>query len=72
MHVDIPTCTVDQKKKKNIPIYSNKNYRNAMKLAPTIKDCCLLQFDALKNFLGVRLHGGFLLNFNFFNANQQI
>ena len=33
---------------------------------------CLLQFDALKFFLGVRLHGGSLPNFTFFNVNPQI
>ena len=43
-----------------------------MKLVPIIMDYCLLQFDPLKFFLGVRLHGGFLPNFNFFNVNPQI
>ena len=38
-----------------------------MKLVPII-DYCLLQFDALKFFLEVRLHGVF----NFFNVNPQI
>ena len=32
----------------------------------------LLQFDALKVFLGVCLHGGPQPNFNFFNINPQI
>ena len=43
-----------------------------MKLVPIIMDYCLLQFEALKLFLGVRLHGCSLPNFNFFNANPQI
>ena len=43
-----------------------------MKLVPTITDYCLLQFDALKFFLGVRLHGGSQPNFNFFNVNPRI
>ena len=37
-----------------------------------IMDSCLLQFDALKFFLGARLHGGYLPNFNFFYVNPQI
>ena len=43
-----------------------------MKLVPVIMDYCLLQFDALKFFLGVRLHEAFLPNFNFFNVNPLI
>ena len=43
-----------------------------MKLGPIIMDYCLLQLDALKFFLGVRLHGEFLPNFNFFSVNPQI
>ena len=31
----------------------------------------LLQFDALKYFLGLRLHGESLSNFNIFNVNLQ-
>ena len=46
------------KKKWNIPVYFNTNYRREMKFAPIIVDYCLLQFDALKFFLGIRLHGG--------------
>ena len=66
-------CTVGQKKGgRNTPIYFNTNYCTEMKLVPNIIDYCLLQFDALKFFVGVRLHGGFLPNFNFFNANPQI
>ena len=63
-------CTVRQKKKKKkrkTPIYFNANYRTEMELVPIIMDYCLLQFDALKFFLGVRLHGGSLPNFNFFS-----
>ena len=54
-------------KKRNTPIYFNTNYRTEIKLVPIIMDYCLLQFDALKFFLGGRLHGGSLPNFNFFN-----
>ena len=44
------------KKKRNTPIYFSTNYRTEMKLVPIIMDHCLLQFDALKFSLGVRLH----------------
>ena len=47
-----------QKTKQNTPIYFNTNYRTEMKLVSIIKDYCLLQFDALKFFLGVLLNGG--------------
>ena len=60
------------KKKRNIPIYFNTNYRREMKLVPIIMDYCLLQFDALKFLLGVRLQGGSQPNFNYFNVNPQI
>ena len=53
-------------------IYSNTNYREEIKLVPIIMDYCLRQFDALIFFLGVRLHGGYLPNFIFFNVNLQI
>ena len=48
-------CIVGKRKKKerNTPIYFNTNYRTEMKLVPVIMDYCLLQFDALKFFLGV-------------------
>ena len=59
-------------KKRNTPIYFNRNYRTEMKLAPTIMDYCLPQVDALKFFLGVRLHRASQPNFNFFNVNPQI
>ena len=61
-------CTVGQKKKKKkrkkkeIPLFIS------MKLIPIIMDYCLLEFDALNFFLGVRLHGGSLPNFNFFQC----
>ena len=56
-------------KKKNTPIYFNTNYHTEMKLVPIMVDYCLLQFHAFKFLLGVRLHGGSLPNFNFFNVN---
>ena len=43
-----------------------------MKQVPIIKDYCPRQFDALKCFLVVRLHGGSQSDFNFFNAKPQI
>ena len=55
-------------KKRNTPIYFNTNYRRKMKLVLIIMDYCLLEFDALKFFLRVRLHGGSQPNFNFFNV----
>ena len=53
-------CTMysRSKKKRNTPIYFNTNYRTEMKLVPIIMDYCLLQFNALKFFLSIRLHGG--------------
>ena len=51
--------------KKITPINSNANYRREMKLVPTNMDYCLLQFYALKFFLGVRLHGGLYLTLVF-------
>ena len=70
--VTFPWMYSRSNKKRNTPIYFNTNYRREMKLVPIIMDYCLLQFDALKFFLGVRLHGGSLPNFNFFNVNPQI
>ena len=55
-----------QKNKKKTHIYFNTNYRTEMKLVPINMDYCLLQFDALIFFLGVRLHGVTLTNFDFF------
>ena len=59
--------------KKSTLNYFNTNYRLEMKLVSIIMDYCLLQFDALNFFLGIRLHGGESLpNFNFFNVSPQI
>ena len=60
------------KKKGKTPIHFNTNYRTERKLVPIIMDYCLLQVDALKFVLGVRLHGDFLPNFNFFNVSAHI
>ena len=43
-----------------------------MKLVPVIMDYYILQFDALKFFLGVSLHGESQPSFNFFNENPHI
>ena len=59
-------------KKKKKTIYYNTNYRTEIKLLPINMDYCVIQLDVLKFFLGVRLHGRFLPNFNFFNVNPQI
>ena len=53
-----PKCTVEKKRKKKHSIYFNTNNRTEMKPVPIIMDYCLLQFDALKFILGVRIHGG--------------
>ena len=59
--------------KENTPINSHTNFRRGMKFVTISMDYCLLQSDALKFFLGVRLHGvGTLPNFNSFNVNHQI
>ena len=44
-------------KKKITGIYFNSNYRAEMKVVLIITDYCLLQFDSLKFFLRVCLHG---------------
>ena len=62
----------NNKKKRNTHIYFNTNYCTEMKLVQIIMDYCLLQFDALKFILRVRLHGGFLFNFYFIKVNPQI
>ena len=59
-------------KKKRNNIYFTTNYRTEMKLVPIIMDYCLLQFDALKFFIGLHLHGGSLSNFDFFIVNPHI
>ena len=64
-----------KKRKRNTSIYFNANYRtditgtNHHGLLSTSISCFKIQFVALKFFLRVRLHGGFLPNFNFFNVN---
>ena len=60
------------KEKRNTPIYFNTNFHTETKLVPIIIDYCLLNFDALKFFLGVRLHGRSVLTFNLFNVNPRI
>ena len=45
-----------KKRKKNTPSYFNRNYVTEMKLTSNIMDYCLLQFNALKFFLGVHLN----------------
>ena len=66
-------CSWSKKKKnQNTPINCNTNYLTEMKLIPINVDYCLLKFDALNFFLGVRLHEGSLPNFTFFNVNPQI
>ena len=57
-------CTFGQKKWDTL-IYFKTNYRTKMKI-PIIMDYCLLQFDALNFFLGVRLYGVSQPNSNFF------
>ena len=56
--------------KQNIPINSNANYRKEMKFVLIDMDYCLLEFDALNFFLGVRLHEGSLSHFNFFHCKS--
>ena len=63
-------CTIGIKK--HTPIYFSTNYPIEMKLVPIIKDYCLLQFHALKLFLGARLHGSSLPNLIFFKVNPQM
>ena len=43
-----------------------------MKVVQIFMDYCLLQFDVLKFFLGVRLYRGSMPNLNFFHVNPQI
>ena len=49
-------------------IQFNIIYRREMKLVPTNMGYCLLQFNASKVFLGIRLLGGNTSNFPFFNV----
>ena len=55
-----------KKKKKKKTIYFKTNYPTEIKLVRIIMDYSQLQFDAFKFFLWVRLHWGYLSNFNFF------
>ena len=71
-YVQLVQSNNSNNKKRNTAINSNVNYRREMMLVQINTDYCLLQFDALKFFLEVRLHGGSLPNFNFFNVNPQI
>ena len=50
--------------KKTTPFNSSTNYRREIKLVRINMDYCLLQFDDLKFFFGVRLHGGWSLIFS--------
>ena len=71
-HSSYVLCTVDRKKR-HAPINLNTYYRREMKLLPIDVDYCLLQFIALKFFLGVRLfEGGSIPNFNFFYVNPKL
>ena len=58
-----------KKEKQNTLTYSNAKYCRNIKLVAIIINYCLLQFDAFKFFLGVRLHGESKSSFNFFNVN---
>ena len=64
--------SVKKKKKRNTPIYFNKNYHTEMKLVPIIMDYCLLQSDVLNFFSGASFISGSLPNFNFFIKNPKI
>ena len=69
--------TVGQNKKKRKKeehpyIYFNTNYRREMKLIPINIDYFLLQFEALKYFLGSVYMVGSPPKFDFFNVNSQI
>ena len=65
-------CVNMHNRSKKSPIYFKTNYRTEIKLVQNSMDYCLLQFDALKFFLGVHLHGGgSLSNFNFFNVTPK-
>ena len=57
-------------KKENTHINCITNCRKEMKHISINMDYCLFQFDALKFFLLVRLHGESLPNFDFFNVNS--
>ena len=63
-------CSVGQEKNPSTSIYFYTNYRAEMKLLPIIIYYCLLQFDALKFFLGSVYVAG--LNLTFFDVNPHI
>ena len=63
MHVQ----PVKKEKKKNTPINFVANYQREIKLISINMDYFLLQFDALKFFVWVHLHGRSQPNFNFFS-----
>ena len=65
-------CVYAPSVKKKRTIYFNLSYCTEIKMVPIIMDYCLFQFDSLKFFIGVHLHGGSQPNFNFFNINPQI
>ena len=44
--------------KKNTPINFNTSYRREIKLKPVNMDYFPTQFDALKCFIGIRVHEG--------------
>ena len=60
-----------KKKRKTLFIF-NANYGKEMELLPVNIDYCLFKIVALAFFLRVRLHGGSIPSFNFFNLNPQI
>ena len=62
-----------KKKEKETPVFiATEIYCTEMKLVPIIMDYCLHQFYALNFFLGFRLLGWSLLNFNFFSVYPKI
>ena len=72
--VKTATTTTTTTTKNTTLIKFNAMYRREMELISINMDYCLLHFDGIEFFLGVRLHvgGGSLTNLNFFNVNPQI
>ena len=58
-----------KKTKHNTSFNFNTNYHKEVKCIPIGMDYWLLQFEALKFFLGASPHGESLPNFNFSNKN---
>ena len=56
----------NNKKTRSTP--TNFNTGREVEFAPINMDYCRFQFDDLKFVLGIRLHGGSVLNFNFLNV----